>query len=204
MKFKKKKHIPWKERYDKPRQCIKKQRHHFANKGSYSQSYGFSGSHVWMWELDHKEVWAPENLCFWIVMLEKTLESPLERKDIKPVNPKRKQPWIFIGRTAAETEAPILWPPNAKNWHWKRPWCWERLKAGGEGDNRGWDSWMASPMDMSLSKLQEIVKDREAWRVAVHGVTKSQTGLTNWTATNILGSVKFKIKVWSKYQSYKS
>ena len=196
--------VPWKKSYDKPRQCIKKQRHHFANKGWYSQSYGFSSSHVWMWELDHKEDWVPKNWCCQTMVLEKTLESPLNCKQIKPVNPQRKQPWIFIGRTAAETEAPILWSPNAKNWHWKRPWCWERLKAGGEGDNREWDSWMASPMDMSLSKLQEIVKDREAWHVAVHGVTKSQTGLRNWTATNILGSVKFQIKVWSKHQSYKS
>ena len=87
--------------------------------------------------------------------------------------------------------------------HWKKPWRWERLRAGEEGDIRGWDCIIDS-MDLSLSKLRDIVNDREAWRVAVHGVTKSQTGLTNWTATNILGSVKFKIKVWSKYQSYKS
>ena len=105
----------------------------------------FSSSHVWMWELDHKEGWAPKNWCFWTVVLEKTLESPLDCKEIKPVNPKGSQPWRLIGRTDAEAKAPIkYWPPDAKNWHWKRPWCWERLKAGREGDDRGRDGWMAS------------------------------------------------------------
>ena len=108
--------VPWKESYDKARQCIKKQRHHFANKGPYSQSYGFSSSHVQMWELDHKEGWAPKNWCFQTVVLEKTLGSPLDSKEIKPVNPKGNQPWIFIGRTDAEAKAPILWPPDAKSW----------------------------------------------------------------------------------------
>ena len=127
-------------------QCIKKQRHHFANKGPSSQSFGFSRSHVWMWELYYKESWAPKNWCFWIVVLEKTLKSPLDWKEIQSVNPKGNQSWIFIGRTDAEAEVPILWPPDVKELtHWKRPWCWERLKAGGEGDDRGWDSWMASP-----------------------------------------------------------
>ena len=102
--------------YDQPRQHIKKQRHYFANKGPSSQSYGFPSSHVWMWELDHKESWAPKDWCFWSVMLEKTLESPLDCKEIKPVNPKGNQPWTFIGRTDAEAEAPILCPPDAKNW----------------------------------------------------------------------------------------
>ena len=105
----------------------------------------FSSSHVWMWELDHKEGWAPKNWCFWTVVLEKTLQSPLDSKEIQPVHPKVDQFWIFIGRTDAEAKTPILWPPDVKNWHWKRPWCWERLKAGGEGDDRGWDGWMASP-----------------------------------------------------------
>ena len=107
---------PWKKSYDKPRQCIKKQRHHFANKGLSSQSYGFSSSHVWMWELYHKEDWAQKNWYFWIVVLEKTLESLLDSKEIKPVNPKGNQPWIFIGRIDAEVEVPILWPPDAKSW----------------------------------------------------------------------------------------
>ena len=95
---------------------IKKQRYYFANKGPSSQSYGFSSSHVWMWELDYKESWAPKNWCFWTVVLEKTLESPLDCKEIQPVHPKGSQSWIFIGRTDAEAETPILWPPDAKNW----------------------------------------------------------------------------------------
>ena len=135
-------HTPWKESYDQPRQHIKKQRHYFAKKGPSSQGYGFSSSHVWMWELDYKESWAPKNWCFWTVVLEKTLESPLDCKEVQPVHPKRNQSWIFIGRTDAEAETPIFLPPDAKSW---RPWCWERLKVGGEGDNRGWDGWMASP-----------------------------------------------------------
>ena len=92
---------------------IKKQRHYLANKGPSSQSYGFSSGHVWMWELDCEESWAPKNLCFWTMVLEKTLESPLDCKEIQPVNPKGNQSWIFIGKTDAET--PILWPPDAKN-----------------------------------------------------------------------------------------
>ena len=105
----------WKKSYDKPRQCIKKQRHHFANKGPSSQIYGFSSSRVWMWELDYKESWVPKNWCFWIVVLEKTLESPLDSKEVKPVRPKGNQSWIFIGRTDTEAEAPILWLPDAKS-----------------------------------------------------------------------------------------
>ena len=107
---------PWKKSYDKPRQHIKKQRHYFADKGPSSQSYGFSSSHVWMWELDHNESWASKNWCFWTVVLEKTLESPLDCKEIQLVHPKGDQSWIFIGRTDAEAETPILWPPDVKNW----------------------------------------------------------------------------------------
>ena len=106
---------PWKN-YDKPRQHIKKQRHYLANKGPSSQSYGFSSSHVWMWELDCKESWAPENWCFWTVVLEKTPESPLDCQEIKPVHSKGDQSWLFLGRTDVEAETPILWPPNVKNW----------------------------------------------------------------------------------------
>ena len=106
----------WKKSYDNPRQHIKKQRHYFADKGLSSLSYSFSNSHVWMWELDHKESWASKNWCFWTVVLEKTLESPLDCKEIKPVNSKGNQPWIFIGRTDSEAEAPILWPPDVKSW----------------------------------------------------------------------------------------
>ena len=107
---------PWKKSYDQPRQHIKKQRHSFAHKSLSSQSYGFSSSHVWMWELDYKESKALKNWWFWAVVLEKTLESLLDSKEIKPVNPKGSQSWLFIGRTDAEAEAPILWPTDAKNW----------------------------------------------------------------------------------------
>ena len=103
------------ESYDQPRQHIKKQRYHFVNKDLSSQGYGFSSNHEWMWELDYKESWAPKNGCFWTVVLEKTLESPLDCKEIQPVHPKD-QSWVFIGRTDAEAEIPILWPPDAKSW----------------------------------------------------------------------------------------
>ena len=110
------------------------------------KSYGFSSSHVWMWELGCKESWVLKNWCFWTVMLEKTLESPLDFEEIQPVHSKGDQSWVFIGRTHVETETPKLlatWCEELT--HWKRPWCWERLKAGGKGDDRGWDGWMASP-----------------------------------------------------------
>ena len=107
---------PWKESYDQPRQHIKKQRHYFVNKGPSIQSYGFSSGHVRMWDLDYKESWVQKNWYLWTVVLEKTLESPLDYKEIKPVNPKGNQSWIFIARTDAEAETPILWPPDAKRW----------------------------------------------------------------------------------------
>ena len=106
---------PWKKSYDQPRRYIKKQRHYFANKGLSSQSYGFSSSQGWMWELDYKESWAPKNWCFWTVVLKKTLESPLDSKGIKPVSPKGNQSWIFIGRTDVEAETPTLWSSYV-NW----------------------------------------------------------------------------------------
>ena len=136
----------WKKSYDQPRKHIKNKRHYFANKGPSSQSYDFSSSHVWMWELDYKESWVPKNWCFWIVVLEKIPESPLDCKEIQPIHPKGNQSWIFIGRTDAEAETPILWQADAKNWLTRRLWCWERLKVGGEVDDRGWDDWMASWM----------------------------------------------------------
>ena len=107
---------PWKESYNQPRQHIKKQRHYFADKGPYSQSYGLSSSHVWMWVLDYTESWALKNWCFWTVVLEKTLESPLDCKEIQPVHSKGDQSWVFVGKTDAEAETPILWLPDAKSW----------------------------------------------------------------------------------------
>ena len=135
---------PWKKSYNKPSQHIKKQRHYFSNNVLSSQSYGFSSSHVWMWVLDYKESWALKNWCFWTVVLEKTLESPVDCKEIQSDHPKGSQSWIFIGMTDVEVETPILWPPDEKNWLiGKRPWCQARLKAE-EGDDRGWGGWMAS------------------------------------------------------------
>ena len=133
----------WKKSYDQPRKLIKKQRHYFTNKGPSSQSYGSSSNQFWMWELDYKESWALKDWWFWTVVLEKTLEIPLDCKEIQAVHPKGDQSWVFIGRTDAEAETPILWPPHAKNWLIGKDPDWERLKAG-EGDDRGWDGWMAS------------------------------------------------------------
>ena len=129
--------------YDKLKQHIKKQRHYFANKGPSSQDYGFSSGHVWMWELDSKESWTLKNWCFWTVVLEKTLESPLNCKEIKPVNPKGNHTWIFIGRTDAKAEAWILWPPDVKSWLiWKDPDAgknWGQEKKGTTADEMvGW------------------------------------------------------------------
>ena len=107
---------PWKQSYDQPRQHIKKQRHYFAHKGPSFKAMIFSSGHVWMWELDYKESWVQKNWCFCTVVLEKTLESPLDCKEIQPVHSKGYQSWVFIGRTDAEAETPILWPPHAKSW----------------------------------------------------------------------------------------
>ena len=113
---------PWKESYEQPRQHIKKQRHYFVYKGLSGQSYGFSSGHVWMWELDYKESWVLKNWCLWTVVFEKTLESPLDCKEVQLVHPEGNQSWMFFRRTDVEAETPILWPPDVKSWHnWKDP-----------------------------------------------------------------------------------
>ena len=173
------KDIPWKESYDQPRQYIKKQRHYFVKKGPSSQGYGFSSGHVWMWELDYKESWALKNWCFWTVMLEKTLESPLDCKEIQPILPKGDQSWVFIGRTDVEAETPILWPPLVKSWligkdpdagkdwgqeekgtteemvgwhHWPTRWTWVWV------NSRGW-WWTGRPGVLQFMGSQRVRHD---------------------------------------------
>ena len=185
---------PWKQSYDQPRQHIKKQRHYFANKRPSSQSFGFSSSHVWTWELDSKQSWAPKNWWFWTVVLEKTLESPLNWKEIQPVHPKGNQSWIFVGRTSAEAETPIPWPPDGKRWLiWKDPDSgkdWRQEEKGMTKDEVvGWHHQLSAH---GLSKLWWLVMDREAWHAAVQGsqrVGHNWVSELNWTSSGSYSEV---------------
>ena len=165
---------PWKKSYDQPRQHIERQRHFLGNEHTSSQSYGSSSSHVWMWELGYKESWASKNWCFWTVVLE-ILESPLDSKEIKPVNHKGNQSWMFIGRTDAEAETLILWPPDVKHWlTGKDPdagkdWRWEE-KGMTKVEMVGWHHQLNRH---EFEQATGAGMDREAWCAAVHGVPKS-------------------------------
>ena len=152
------------------------------------KSYDFSSCHVWVWELDHKESWALKNWCFWTVVLEKTLESPLDCKEIQPVHPKGNQFWILIGRTDDEAETPLLWPPDVKNWligkdpDAEKDWRQEK-KGTTEDEVVGWHHGLNGH---EFEQAPGVGMDREAWRAAVHGVAKSWTQLSDWT--ELLGS----------------
>ena len=159
-------------------------------------SKGFSSSHVWMWELDYKESWVPKNWCFWSVVLEKTLESPLDCKEIQPVPPKGNQSWMFIGRTDIEAETNTLATWCKELSHLKRPWCWERFRAGGKGDDRGWDGWMAS-----LTQWTWVWVSSGIWWWTVRpGMLQtmglqSQTQLSNWTKLNYIAFCTYTIRI---------
>ena len=172
-----------------------KQWSYFANKGPSSQGYGFSCGHVWMWELDCEESWEPKNWCFWSVVLEKTLESPLDCKEIQPVHPKGDQSWVFIGRIDVEAETPILWPSDVTSWLiGKDPDAgkdWGQEEKGTTEDE--WLDGITDSMNMGLSELRKLVTDRGAWRAVVHGVTKYWTRLSEWTENSweLISSVFF-------------
>ena len=189
---------PWKESYNQPKQHIRKQKYYFANKGLYNQSYGFSSSHVWMWELDHKEIWASKNWYFWIAVLEKTLEGPLECKEIQLVNPKGNQSWVFTERTdVLKLKLQYFGHLMRRTDSLEKTLMLGRLKAGEEGDDWGWNGWLAP-----LTQWTWVCTGSRRWWwtgkcAAVHGVTKSWTRLCNWAELNWINT-----QCWSYTAAY--
>ena len=153
-----------------------------------------------MWELDYEESWALKNWSFWTVVLEKTLGSPLDCKEIQPVHSKGDQFWVFFGRTDAKAETAILWPPHEKSWLWKRPWCWERLKARVKGDNRGWDGWMASPTQCT----RVWVNSGTWWCIGRPGMLQSMRSQKVWhdLATKLNWGIDSLNSIWSLLLKY--
>ena len=173
---------PWKKSYDQPRQHIKKHRHHFAHKGPSSQSCGFSSSHVWMWQLDHKENWAPKNWCYWTVMLEKTLESPLDCKEIKPVHPKGNQPWIFIGRTMLNLKLQYFGHLMRTASSLEKTLMVGKSEGRRRRGHRKLDEWMASPNQWIWVWASSGWWWRQGSLVCCNPQGhKSWTWLSNWT-----------------------
>ena len=168
---------------EKPRWHIKKQSHHFADKGPHSPSFGFSNSHVWIWELDYRESWIPKNRWFWTMVLEKTLECVLDSKEFKEVNPKENQSWIFIGRSDAEVEAPIPWSPNGKSWligrdpDSKKDW-------GEEEEGTTVEKMVEWHCELNGQEFEQTPGGSEGQGSLVccnHGISKSWTQISNWT-----------------------
>ena len=181
-------HTPWKESYDQPRQHTKKQRHYFANKGPSSQAYGFSSSHVWMWELDYKENWALKNWWFWTLMLEKILESPLDCKEIQPVHPKEINPGCpsegLMLKLKLQYFGHLMWRANSFQQTLMLGKIEGRRRRGQQ--KMRWLDRIIDSVDMGLGRPWELVMDREAWCPVVLRVVKSRTRLSDWTELNVL------------------